>query len=145
MFYKKFLSIFLTLVILASCSSGTLDDSELGYIKDSRRQVCLISYKNNIIIHYNFSLKPYVSSMYYLKNDNVTLSTEKLYLKTKVLPNRIYTVNEYGSITYVKIKNQELERYIKSDLFQKNHLVENITIEQSIKKLMFEMQESLEK
>ena len=131
---KQILSILLISVIFVSCSS-VIDDKELGFVKDKNRQVCLISYKNNIIVHYDFNLQPHVTTTYYLKDDYIILSTENFYLKTKVLQNHLYTISKDGLKTSVQLNDNYINDCINSDLFQKNHIVENITITQSIKKL----------
>jgi hypothetical protein len=61
-------------------------------------------------------------------------STTKESYSTKVSKNRIITVNKDGT-TFIRIVNKNINDFMDSDLFQKNHIAENTLIKDSIKEV----------
>ena len=130
---NKILSIAL-LFLATACSHETVNDSSLAMIKDKNRHVCLVSYKNNVIAHFNFNFDPFVSSNFYIEDDILYFSTNKESYSVKVTQNRIITVNKNGTISTKEIK-KNINAFKDTDLFQKNHIVENILIKDSLEEV----------
>lgn len=129
----KILSILL-LFLVTSCSHETVNDSSLAMIKDKNRHVCLVSYKNNVIAHFNFNFDPFVSSNFYIEDDILYLFTNEESYSVKVSQNRIITVNKDGTVSTKEIL-KNIDAFKDSDLFQKNHMAENILIEDSLEEV----------